>query len=46
MYYAIFKLSIYLLLTEVEVRIVSYEFFPLRFIAQARSPRAINRREK
>ena len=38
----------YLLLTEFEVRTVSYRpsFFPLQFMAQARSARAINRRGK
>ena len=37
-----------LLLTEFEVRTVSYgpSFFPLQFMAQARSARAINRRGK
>ena len=38
----------YLLLTEFEVRTVSYgsSFFPLQFMAQARNARAINRRGK
>ena len=38
----------YLLLTEFEGRTVSYgpRFFPPRFMAQARSARAINRRGK
>ena len=38
----------YLLLTEFEGRTVSYgpSFFPIDFMAQARSARAINRREK
>ena len=38
----------YLLLTEFEVRTVSYgpSFFALQFMAQARSARAINRRGK
>ena len=40
--------SKYLLLTEFEGRTVSYgpSFFPLRYMAQARSTRAINRRGK
>ena len=38
----------YLLLTEFEVRTVSYgsSFIPLRFMAQARRARAISRRGK
>ena len=42
------KLNEYLLLTELEGRTVSYgpSFFPPRFMAQARSARAINRRGK
>ena len=38
----------YLIVTEFEVRAVSYgpSFFPLRFMAQARSARAINREGK
>ena len=40
--------NVYLLLTEFEVRTVSYgpSFFPFRFMARAGSARAINRREK
>ena len=42
------KLNKYLLLTEFEGRTVSYgpSFFPPRFMAKARSARAINRRGK
>ena len=43
-----FSVHTYLLLTEFEGRTVSYgpSFFPPRFMAQARSARAINRRGK